>query len=190
MAWADAAEQFTNALASSDPTPGGGAAAATSGAMGCALALMAIRTTLKRKSTPADFLPALQQAEQQFSALYIILQKLARQDAQAYAAYIEACKLPKENPTRAQAMQAALWQAALVPADTAVACAHALQAVAEIQEKIAPVIMSDLLCARHLLQGATACCVENLRANATYITDPERTKQLTKLVETYESNGK
>ena len=54
MEWFTAAERFTAALASSDPTPGGGAAAAHAGAMGCALALMAVQTTLKRKSTQTD----------------------------------------------------------------------------------------------------------------------------------------
>ena len=52
MEWYTAADKFIEALASSDPTPGGGAAAASAGAMGCALAMMAVGTTLKRKATP------------------------------------------------------------------------------------------------------------------------------------------
>ena len=52
MEWFKAAEKFNDALASSDPTPGGGAAAAMAATMGCALSIMAVQTTLKRKSTP------------------------------------------------------------------------------------------------------------------------------------------
>ena len=41
MEWFTAAQHFTKALASAEPTPGGGAAAAHAAAMGCALAMMA-----------------------------------------------------------------------------------------------------------------------------------------------------
>ena len=54
MEWFTAAEKFNQALASSDPTPGGGAAAAMTAAMGCALALMAAQTTVNKKATPQD----------------------------------------------------------------------------------------------------------------------------------------
>ena len=190
MRWADQAEQFVQALASPQPTPGGGAAAATAGAMGCALVLMAIETTLKRKSTPADFGPALQNAKRLFSNLQTAFHALARRDAAAYTAYLEACKLPKEDPARLQRMQDTLWTAAIVPADTASACLQALEVTHTVQDKIAPVILSDLLCAQHLLRGAVACCVENIHANLKYITEPKQIAKLKKILEAYEPNGK
>lgn len=190
MRWADQAEQFVQALASPEPTPGGGAAAATAGAMGCALALMAVGTTLKRKDTPAAFVPVLEESNRRFSGWLTALQKLARQDAKAYADYVAVCKLPKEDSSRSQMMQETLWQAALVPADTADVCRQALREAQIIGEKIAPVILSDVLCAQHLLRGAIACCVENMRTNLKYITVSERVEKLNKLLEAYESNGK
>lgn len=190
MLWADAAEKFTQALASPEPTPGGGAAAATAGAMGCALVQMAVATTLKRKATPVDFLPALERSLHQLAALQDTLHYLARQDAHAYAAYIAAYKLPKEDTSRPQAVQTALWGAALVPADTAEACRRALQESQEIADKIAPVILSDVLCGQHLLHAAAACCMENIRINLKQITVSERVEKLKKIVEAYESNGK
>ena len=42
MEWDKTAAKFVEALASAEPTPGGGAAAAMSGAMGCALVMMAM----------------------------------------------------------------------------------------------------------------------------------------------------
>ena len=190
MHWADQAEQFVQALASPEPTPGGGAAAATAGAMGCALVLMAVSTTLKRKGTPATFVPDLEKSNRQFTQWLSSLQKLARQDAEAYADYVAACKLSKEDSSRSQVMQEALWKAALVPTDTAEVCRQALREAETIGDKIAPVILSDVCCARHLLRGAIACCIENIRTNLQYIKDPEQIARLKKLLEAYESNGK
>lgn len=190
MRWADAAEQFVQALASPEPTPGGGAAAATAGAMGCALVLMAIEVTLKRKNTPADIVPALENTKQLLSNLQTAFHALARRDAAAYAAYVHACKLPKEDPSRLRALQDTLWTAAFIPADTAQAGSQALTLLDAVQDKIAPVILSDVFCARHLLRSAIACCVENIRANLKYIKEPEQIGKLKKILEAYEPNGK
>lgn len=190
MMWADQAEQFVQALASAEPTPGGGAAAATAGAMGCALVLMAIEVTLKRKSTPADLRPALENSKHLFSNLQAAFHGLARRDAAAYDSYLKACKLPKEDPSRLRALQDTLWTAAFIPADTAQACSKALELADRVQDKIAPVILADVACARHLLHGAMACCVENIHANLKYITEPEQIAKLKKILETYEPNGK
>ena len=190
MTWFPAATEFTKALASPDPTPGGGAAAAMAGAMGCALLLMAIGTTLKRKSTPAEDVPVLQEYQHVLQGLHHTLTDYMAQDAAAYQAYVTATQLPKENPARTNKMQEALWRAALVPADTAAACRHGLDVRPSVQEKIAPIILSDVFCARHLLMSAVACCVENIRANLPFITDTERVAQLTRVLEEYESNRK
>ncbi len=187
MSWLSAAEEFTNALSTSQPTPGGGAAAAMAGAMGCALLLMAVGTTLKRTNTPAEDVPLLKETQHCLQGLHSTLKKLIGQDADAYAAYMHAAKLPKDNPSRPQAVQDALWHAATVPADTAATCQQVLQALDNVQGKIAPIIRADVFCARHLLRGAVACALENVRANLTYITVAERAKQLTHILETYES---
>lgn len=183
MQWIKGSEQFTNALASSQPTPGGGAAAAVAGAMGCALLLMALRTTLKRKQTPLQIRPALEQHITRLSSQLTRLQNLAAQDAQAYDNYLSATQLPKEDPARPQALQETLWQAACVPADTAAVCQAVLQVAAQAAALVDPIIISDVKCAQHLLASALACCAENIRANATYITQPKRAEKLQKLLE-------
>jgi len=190
MCWADAAEKFTNALASTQAVPGGGAAAATAGAMGCALVLMSVGTTLKRKGTPAEFVQPLQESNARLTGWLDMLQNLARQDANAYENYLKAYRLPKTDFARETLVQEALWAAACVPADTADVCRQIFCETGIIREKISPIIISDVLCAQHLLRGAMACCVENIRTNLQYITVPERAEKLKKLLETYESNGK
>ncbi len=185
MQWSHAAEQFTNALASSDPTPGGGAAGVMAGAMGCALVLMAIGTTLKRKSTPPTARPALEQAQKKLIGLHNTLKGFIQQDSDAYTAYLTATKLPKDNPARTQAVQDALWFAACVPADSATTCLHVLKEAATVRPLIDKIILSDIACAQHLLKSAIACSAENIRANLAFITDTARIEKLNKQLETF-----
>ncbi len=185
MTWNESAQTFTDALASSAPTPGGGAAAAMAGAMGCALIMMAVGTTLKRKATPAEYHPSLKESLQQLNTLYEQLKNLITQDACAYEDYLAAAKLPKENHARAQAVQEALWQAAAVPAQTAQVCLQVAALLKEARPYISHIIVSDAHCAQHLLTSAVACCVENIRANADYITDTARQAQLQTWINTF-----
>ncbi len=169
MEWFAAAEHFTAALASSDPTPGGGAAAAHSAAMGCALVQMSAATTLKRKTTLPETKVRLEKALRKLSSLKTQLNSYVRQDGEAYTAYLTAKKLPKEDPARAQAMQDALAFAARVPAATATTAVEVLKEMEMIRPDIAPIILSDMSCAKHLLQAAIRCAVENIRANVAFI---------------------
>ena len=183
MKWTQSANEWTQALSSAEPTPGGGAAAAVCGAMGCSLLLMALRTTLKRKSTPEQNRTVLQEHVHTLENRLTQLQQLAAQDAQSYEAYLAAAKLPKQDPTRPQSLQETLWQAACVPAETARVCKEVLMQLKETENLVDKIIISDAHCARHLLHSALACCAENIRANMAYITQPERIQTLQKLLQ-------
>lgn len=184
MEWYTAAERFTEALASSDPTPGGGAAAAMTGAMGCALAMMAVGTTLKRKATPEEIRPRLTQSLKRLSAFKNELKGYIRQDGEAYAAYLTAKKLPKESPEREKAVQDALLFAARVPADAASAAMHCLREVEQIKGDIAEIILSDVHCAKHLLQACIKSSVESIRANLAFIKNEDRVNEINKQIAT------
>lgn len=185
MEWFKAAEKFNQALSSSDPAPGGGAAAAMTAAMGCSLALMAAGTTLLKKSTAQEARSRLEQSVRKLGAFKTRLIELMQEDAAAYSAYVVAQKLPKEDPGRAQAMQDALAYAARVPADTATTALHCLREIQTIQPDVAPVILSDAHCARHLLQSALRCCIENIQANLAFIQDQTLAEKLHKQMETF-----
>ena len=182
MEWFTAAERFTAALASSDPTPGGGAAAAHTGAMGCALALMAAQTTLKRKGTLPEVRTRLEKSVKRLGALKNQLDTYVQKDADAYTAYLTAKKLPKENPTRGEALAQALWFAATVPADTAATALEVLKEIETLKPDIAEIIFSDVLCAKHLLQACLRCAVENIRANLKFIENEDRKNILEKQI--------
>lgn len=174
MEWYTAAEKFNQSLASADPVPGGGAAAAMTAAMGCSLALMALQTTLRKKDTPPETKTRLDMPLRKLASLKTQLNQFIREDGDAYTAYLVAKKLPKENPARAQALQDALVYAARVPADTATTALTCLRELDSLEKDIAPVILSDVYCARHLLKSAVHCCVENIQANLAFIQNEEQ----------------
>lgn len=171
MEWYPAAKYFTNALSSTNPTPGGGAAAAMAGTMGCALAIMAAGTTLKRKTTSIQNRQLLENSLKNLQTFKLQLESLIQEDANAYGAYLAAKKMEANDETRSVAIEESLWAAAQVPADTATTAVHCLQEIDKMKEAVAPVIQSDVLCARHLLKSAIACAIENIKANKAYITN-------------------
>jgi len=180
-----AAEQFITALASADPTPGGGAAAAHTGAMGCALLLMAVGTTLKRKNISQEVRERLEQHIKLLTSLKNELNGYVSKDGDAYAGYMTARKLPVDNPQRETALQDALLYAARVPASTATTALHVLKELDLIKGDIADIIYSDVLCAKHLLQACIRCAIENIRANLVFIQHVDRKAELEKQIATF-----
>jgi len=180
-----AVERFLESLASAEPTPGGGAAAATAGAMGSALAAMAVGTTLKRKNLAPEVRAKLEKSLGRLHSFRTELQGYIQKDAEAYSGYLTAVKLPKDSPLREQAVQDALWFASQVPADAAKAALYCLRETDAIKEQVAPVIMADIFCARHLLQACIRCAVENIRANLVYIKNTDKTAELERQISTF-----
>ncbi len=89
---------FLDDLASGEPTPGGGSAAALAGALGAALAAMVANLTVGRKryvDVDAQMQAVLGEAE----SLRGRLTALVAEDAQAYDQVRAAYRLPKETPT-------------------------------------------------------------------------------------------
>ncbi|OJX47311.1 MAG: glutamate formimidoyltransferase [Chloroflexi bacterium 44-23] len=111
-------ESFLNQLASADPAPGGGSAAAYSAAMGAALTTMVSRLTLGRKKY-ADVHAQMQTLEEESIQLQTELTTAIQEDADAFIQVMEAFKKPKSTPEeivqRNNAIQAATIQAAELP---------------------------------------------------------------------------
>lgn len=185
MQWFKAAEKFNEALASSAPTPGGGAAAAMTAAMGCSLSLMAAQTTALRKTTPSTIQAKLEQSIRKLHALNTQLNHLIQEDSAAYTAYLVAKQLPKENPMREANIQQALVYAAQVPTDTATTAIQCLREIDTFKQDIAPVILSDIYCSQHLLKSALQCCIENIRANTAFITNETIVKKFNEQIESF-----
>lgn len=120
---------FIDRLASGDPTPGGGSAAAMAGAAGAALVAMLSRLTVGRKRY-ADAEARMQAILERAEELRAALTALVQEDAAAFDQVSAAYRLPKaseeELAARAAAIQAALKAATLTPLHTAQACTEVL----------------------------------------------------------------
>ena len=114
--------QFLDALADGSPTPGGGSAAAFSGAMGAALVGMVARLTLGKKKY-ADVQEKMLSILDEADVLRSQLTAAVEQDAAAFDQVMTAFGLPKrsedEKTIRTNAIAQATLHAAQVPLETA-----------------------------------------------------------------------
>jgi formiminotetrahydrofolate cyclodeaminase len=168
--------EFLAALAAPTPAPGGGAAAAISGATAAALVEMVAGLSLKKSPDGAE--AALQQrTAAQMAALRAELLTLADDDANAYNAFIQAMRLPKveehERDARSRAMSAAAERAAEVPFKTLRAISAAAEAARLLTGRSLVSAASDLDVALRFARAAGLSAAENVEANLPFIDDPE-----------------
>ncbi len=103
---------FLDQLASAEPTPGGGSAAAYASAAGAALVAMVARTTIGKKKYAAvqdEMQSLIDHAETLRAALTTGVQK----DSEAFDAVMAAFKLPKNTEEESSARHTAIQQATL-----------------------------------------------------------------------------
>ena len=176
--WKAAGRQVAEAMANTDATPGGGSAAAISGAMGCGLGEMAIGITLKSKKLDETKRAPLTAAHASLGDMRATFDRLAADDAAAFDRFMDAMSLPKDDATRPAKMQAALMHAAEVPLKTAQISAGALAVARQALPLAGAAVASDLNCAIHLLKAAALCAEENVRINLGGIKDAAVAKDL------------
>jgi glutamate formiminotransferase len=176
--WMTAGRLVAEALSNTDATPGGGSAAAVSGAMGCGLGEMAIGITLKSKKLDEAKRPPLTAAHKALGEMRAAFDRLASDDAAAFDLFMAAMSLPKDDASRPAKMQAALVHAAEVPLRTAETAARALAAAKQAAPLAGAAVASDINCAIHLLKAAAQCAAENVRINIGGIKDPAAAKGL------------
>lgn len=157
-----------DALASRDPTPGGGTASAITGAMGAAVLIM-VTSLAKSKTNTDDEKAALGAARLALEPLRAELMRLADADSDAFDQVMAAYRRPKatdeEKAARSVAIQAALRQATVVPLETVRACAAAMPLAAQVAEAGNRSAASDVGVAVGLLEAAAAGAEANVRIN-------------------------
>jgi glutamate formiminotransferase/formiminotetrahydrofolate cyclodeaminase len=121
---------FLDALASSDPTPGGGSAAAYGAAMAASLVAMVGRLTVGKKKyaeVEDQMWPLIDEASQLKQKMHAAV----AEDAAAFEAYMQARRLPRDDDQqkseRIEAIHSASINAAKVPLHVARAALEILQ---------------------------------------------------------------
>ncbi len=173
--------EFTAAVASASPTPGGGSVVAHVGALAAALTQMMAGLTAGRPKFAAvdDEMRTIGRAAE---ALGRTLSTLVERDAAAYGAVSAAYKLPKTPAAaataRAHAIADALLGAAAVPLETVRAAAQVAALAASAAEKGNPNAVSDAGVAALLAGAACRGAAYNVRINIAALHDRTRGKAL------------
>ncbi len=177
--------KYTERLASDQPTPGGGSAAALAGALAAASAAMVASFTVGREKFAA--------VEQDVQRILQILQdqrerllELTDADAEAYSQVGAAYGLPKDTEedkqARREAIQQALKAAAEVPMGVAVACAQVIPVLEELARKGNQNLISDVGVAAQLALAALWCAELNVEVNLAFIKDADYIAQKRQLL--------
>lgn len=163
-------DSFLINLASSAPTPGGGGAAALAGALGIALGNMVGSLTLGKKKY-ADVQEDILVLNARAEALCADFVALIDADAEAFAPLSRAYGIPKDDPTRAEIMEAALKRAAEPPIEMMRKSGEALDVIAEYAAKGSALAISDAGCAAALAIAAMKAAALNVRINTKSMAD-------------------
>lgn len=167
-------ESFLNDLAAGTAAPGGGAAAAYTGAEAAALAAMVARVTIgKKKYAPVEM--QMQAVIERADRLRGTLYACAERDSAAFNEVMDAFKLPKNTPEeqeiRKQAVEDATLKAIWVPMDVARGSVEAMELALEAAQKGNVTAISDAVTGAALARAALAGAGYNVRINANSISD-------------------
>ncbi len=169
-------EKFLADLASANPTPGGGSAAAIMGGMAAALIAMVCNVTLGKKGYEAAE-PEMRAVLAECDRLRARLTAMVAEDVGAFEGLMAAYRLPKgtdeEKARRAVAIQSSLRRATEVPLSCARASAELIDLARRASEKGYLSVISDggvgVLAAHAALRSAAL----NVYINAPALKDRE-----------------
>ena len=168
--------ELVERLATVDPVPGGGSAAALAGAMAAALVRMVVALTVRRDGAvdPTNELGAIAAAATTWQSELL---NLAELDANAYAAVVRARRLPRgtelEQQTREVQVASAIREATRAPLQTLRGAGNVL----ELTERLVPIggrhAISDVGVAALLAVSSARGAALNVRINLPAVNDDE-----------------
>ena len=169
-------ESFSEELASSAPTPGGGSVAALMGAMGAALVSMVANLTIGKKKY-ANVEDEVSKLLEESESLRHKLENAIQKDVVAFNSVMSVYALPKtsdeEKKYRNQKMQISLKEAIEAPLE----CAYLAMSVLPLSKKIAEIgnvnIISDAGVAALAARAALRSSALNVYVNASSLDDKD-----------------
>lgn len=174
------AAEFAEEVASEEPAPGGGAAAAQAAALGAALGEMIGNLTAGREKYREVELE-VREALADLKPLRARLEVAARDDAESFAAVMEARNMPQttedERLARSSEIEAALKGAATVPLEVAGVSVQVLELLETLAEIGNPNALSDAATGAQLALAAVTSARYNVLVNTAGIEDEEFTHE-------------
>jgi formiminotetrahydrofolate cyclodeaminase len=176
-------QNYLDDLASAQPAPGGGSAAALSGALGAGLVCMVSRLTLG-KTEYAEAQGEIEIILQQAEKLRSRFQELLQADIEAYTRLSACFKLPRgtteEKAVRTKAIQERLIEAALVPLEMVESAAELIRCCERVAQIGNARVLSDIATGTMLAQGAAQGASWMVYTNLEAMKNPELVQQLEK----------
>ncbi len=165
------------AAASTEPTPGGGVITALSAMLGLALVLKAVRITRRHNEIA------------QFAAVEPELERLAHQfelnadaDAEGFARFIAAARLPHATQQEGETRRAGRDEAAAASAEAAIATLRnarsAIRLTRKLRPKVHEVVAPDIAAGLRLLHVARRNAIDNAMGNLEAVSDPALKQRL------------
>lgn len=169
---------FIEAVASSTPTPGGGAVSALVASLAAALGEMAARLTIGKKKY-ADLEMQMTVLANHAVAHRRRLLELVSTDSRAFNAVMAAYKLDANAPNRESVVQAALRGAAEIPLDVMRHAVEALKLIRTVAERGNVNAATDAAVGAHMAAAACEGAALNVRINTQLLTDKALAASLT-----------
>lgn len=170
-------DTFLEKLASKDPVPGGGGAAALAGALGIALGNMVGSLTVGKKKY-AEVEEEIRQINERADVLRKELLELVEKDAQVFEPLSRAYSIPKDDPLREQVMAVVLKEASEVPLAIMKKCCEAIDLIEVYAQKGSTLAISDAGCGVSICRAALESAALNVYINTKSMADRELAEDL------------
>ena len=165
---------FTDALASAEPTPGGGTASAVAGAFGVALLMMVAGLQKTRGNSDAER-STLSESRASLTSVRDRLLALADTDTDAYNKVVAAYRLPKTTDTDKSARKHAIQQGTVAATEAPLDILRTVTEAAAHAKRVAqfgnPSASSDVRVAIELLEAAASGAAANVEVNLVGLDD-------------------
>lgn len=174
--------EFARKLAAREPTPGGGAAASYTGALGAALAGMAIAYSVKKDETDRARIAELGEGLDFMEQLREDLLAFTGKDCEAYGAYREAKSLPRATPEekaeRKKQVRQALEGALEIPLQAAHRCLEGMERLEQLAGMISSHLITDVGVSARCLSSACRSLWYNVHINVQALKDAKRRRRM------------
>jgi formiminotetrahydrofolate cyclodeaminase len=163
-------QQFLDAAAAKQPTPGGGSVAALAGALAASMGEMVLNYSVGKKGLESHA-DRLKTALSEFHRAREMMVELMLEDQSAYEALTAAKKMPADSPQRAEAVASAVLICARVPQTMAATAVAILELADTMVDIVNPHLLSDLAVCGELAMATTRSALYNVWVNLRDISD-------------------